>query len=311
MTDVVAVGEPLIQLNAVTPGPLRYVNYFEKHVAGSEANFCIAVVMNGLSCALMARVGRDEFGRNIVEYLRGRGVETAHIREDPEAPTGIYLVQRHYPVPNKSVLVYYRRGSAGSRLSPEDVDEEIVRRARIVHTSGITLAISDSAREAAYKAFEAAKSRSFDTNIRPALWRRPEDAREAVLRTLKYGVEVLVTDPDDAKIALGATDPDEVYKRYRELGVQILLYKEGPRGAYVFYEGARYFKPAYDVRVEDPTGAGDAMAGTFVALYLRGMSPERALDHATAAAALVVAARGDNEAVPGPEEAEELLKALR
>lgn len=310
MTFLVALGEPLIQLNAVTPGPLRYVNYFEKHVAGSEANFCIAATMAGARCGLIARVGNDEFGRNIVEYLRGRGVDVSRVKVDEEAPTGVYFVQRHYPVPGRSVLVYYRRGSAGSKLSPDDVDADYVKAADAVHSTGITLAISDSAREAVYKAFELAKARTFDTNIRPALWRRLEEAREAVLKALRSGVEVLITDPDDTRVVLGVVDPDEAYRRYRELGVEVLLYKEGAKGAYLFQEGEKYFKPSYSVHVEDPTGAGDAMAGTLVALYLSGVEPRRALDLATAAATLVVTTRGDNEAIPTVADAERLLSSL-
>lgn len=310
MTRLVALGEPLIQLNAVTPGPLRYVNYFEKHVAGSEANFCIAAIMAGAYCGLIARVGDDEFGRNILEYLRGRGVDVSRVRVDKEAPTGVYFVQRHYPVPGRSVLVYYRKGSAGSKLSPDDVDEEYVKTADAVHSTGITLAISESARAAVYRAFELAKARTLDTNIRPALWRRLEDAREAVLRALRMGVRVLITDPDDTRIVLGVVDPDEAYKKYRELGVEVLLYKEGAKGAYVFHDGEKYFKPSYPVPVEDTTGAGDAMAGVFVALYLSGVEPRRALDLATAAAALVVTVRGDNEAIPDVRDAERLLSSL-
>ncbi|MEL9990041.1 MAG: bifunctional 2-dehydro-3-deoxygluconokinase/2-dehydro-3-deoxygalactonokinase [Thermoproteus sp.] len=310
MTFLVALGEPLIQLNAVTPGPLRYVNYFEKHVAGSEANFCIAATMAGARCGLVARVGDDEFGRNILEYLRGRGVDVSHVKIDGEAPTGIYFVQRHYPIPGRSVLVYYRRGSAGSRLAPEDVDPDYVKSADAVHSTGITLAISETAREAVYRAFSEARARTFDTNIRPALWRDLGEARRAVLKALSYGVKVLTTDPEDTKVVLGVADPDEAYRRYRELGVEVLIYKEGAKGAYLLHEGGKYFKPSYPVHVEDPTGAGDAMTGYFVALYLGGVEPRRALDLAAAASTLVVTVRGDNEAVPSPQDAERLLASL-
>ncbi len=309
MTWIATLGEPLIELNALTRGPLRYVQYFEKHVAGSEANFCIAAVMFGARCSLVARVGDDEFGRNVVEYLRGRGVDVSHIKFD-NAPTGVFFVQRHYPVPGRSVMFYYRRGSAGSRLSPVDVDEALIKAVDAVHSTGITLAISDSAREAVHKAFEIAKRTTFDTNIRPALWRNLEEARVAVLDVLRRGVEVLITDPDDTEVVLGVREPEEAYRRYRELGVEVLLYKMGARGAYVYRGDEKYFKPAYSVPVEDPTGAGDAMAGVFTAMYLSGAELEKALAYAVASSALVVTVRGDNEAIPDVKDAEALLRAL-
>lgn len=307
MVDVVALGEPLIQFNSFTLGPLRFVNYFEKHIAGSELNFCIAVIRNHLSCGLIARVGNDEFGRNIIEYSRSQGVDVSQIKID-DSFTGIYFVQRGYPIPLKSELIYYRKGSAGSKLSPEDVNEDYVRTAKLVHSTGITLAISESAKDAVFKAFELAKKRSFDTNIRPKLW-TPEKARETILKLLgKYDVEVLITDPDDTKILLGVTDPDEAYRKYKELGVKTLLYKLGAKGAVVFKDNLKVFKEAYKVPVEDPTGAGDAMAGTFISLYLQGKDLEYALHHGIVASTLVVMVRGDNEMIPTTEDAERFLK---
>lgn len=307
MVDVVALGEPLIQFNSFTLGPLRFVNYFEKHIAGSELNFCIAVIRNHLSCGLIARVGNDEFGKNIIEYSRSQGVDISQIKID-DSFTGIYFVQRGYPIPLKSELIYYRKGSAGSKLSPEDVNEDYVRTAKLVHSTGITLAISESAKDAVFKAFELAKMRSFDTNIRPKLW-TPEKARETILKLLgKYDVEVLITDPDDTKILLGITDPDEAYRKYKELGVKTLLYKLGAKGAAAFKDNLKVFKEAYKVPVEDPTGAGDAMAGTFISLYLQGKDLEYALHHGIVASTLVVMVRGDNEMTPTTEDAERFLK---
>ncbi|AAK43293.1 sugar kinase [Saccharolobus solfataricus] len=312
MVDVIALGEPLIQFNSFNPGPLRFVNYFEKHVAGSELNFCIAVVRNHLSCSLIARVGNDEFGKNIIEYSRAQGIDTSHIKVDNESFTGIYFIQRGYPIPMKSELVYYRKGSAGSRLSPEDINENYVRNSRLVHSTGITLAISDNAKEAVIKAFELAKSRSLDTNIRPKLWSSLEKAKETILSILKkYDIEVLITDPDDTKILLDVTDPDEAYRKYKELGVKVLLYKLGSKGAIAYKDNVKAFKDAYKVPVEDPTGAGDAMAGTFVSLYLQGKDIEYSLAHGIAASTLVITVRGDNELTPTLEDAERFLNEFK
>ena len=311
MVDVVALGEPLIQFNAVTRGPLRYVSYFEKHIAGSELNFCIAVVRNGLSCGLIARVGADEFGRNVMEYLRGVGVDISRVRIDSSSYTGVYFIQRGYPVPGRSEIIYYRRYSAGSRLSPEDVDENYIKGSILVHSTGITLAISESARSAVFRAFELARRRSFDTNIRLKLW-PAEEAREHILKLMRrHDIEVLITDEDDSRILVNTGDGDEAYRKYRELGVGLVIFKKGARGATLYYENTKIERQAYRVPVEDPIGAGDALGGTFVALYLKGRSYEYSFDHAIAAASLVITARGDNELIPTEEDAEVFLNNMR
>jgi len=304
--DFVAIGEPLVQFNALTKGPLRFVNYFEKHIAGSELNYCIALARNGLSAGLIARVGNDEFGRNIIEYARSQNVDVSQIKID-DSFTGVYFVQRGYPVFNKSELIYYRKGSAGSRLSPDDIDENYIKKSRIVHSSGITLAISESARNAVFKAFELAKYRSFDTNIRLKLWNEEEAKKHIMELFKKFDVEYLITDPSDTRILLGVTNPDEAYRIYRKQGIKVLLYKLGPEGAIAFDENNKFFEKSYDVLIEDPTGAGDAMGGTFIALCLKGETISKALKHAMSAAALVLTVRGDNENIPNYDDAEKIL----
>ncbi len=306
MQEVAALGEILIQFNSFTPGPLRYVNYFEKHIAGSELNYCIAITVIGNKCYFIGRVGDDEFGRNAIEYARGRGVDVSYVKIDPEAPTGIYFVQRHYPVPDKSEMVYYRKNSAGSKLSPEDLPEELLKRVRLVHSTGITMAISESAKQAVLRAFELAKSRSFDTNIRLKLW-SADKARETITKVLD-NLEFLITDADDSKILIGENDPDKAAKIFTEkYGVKYLVYKLGPKGAVVYHEGRKYYAPGYNVRVEDPTGAGDALGGVFVSSILNGYTPENAIKYAVVAATLVVTVRGDNENIPTLKDIEKFL----
>ncbi len=99
--DIVAVGgePPLVQLNAVTRGPLRHVQYFEKHsTGGSEANVCVAAARLGMRSGLITRLGNDEFGLFIRDWLRGGegGVDVSRVVMDGEHPTGIYFVQRGY-----------------------------------------------------------------------------------------------------------------------------------------------------------------------------------------------------------------------
>lgn len=115
MPEVVALGEPLVQFNAVTDGPLRHVTYFEKHATGTEANVCVALVRLGVSCGLITRLGADEFGLFIYNWLRGgEGVDVSHVKFDTERPTGIYFVQRNYPIPGVSDVLYYRRGGSAA-----------------------------------------------------------------------------------------------------------------------------------------------------------------------------------------------------
>ncbi len=128
MAKMVTLGEILILFDPITPTPLRHVNYFEKHVAGNEANYCVAFIRQGNECGIIARIGKDGFGHNAIEWLRGKGVDVSQIKIDDSSLTGIFFIQRHYPVPYKSDSIYYRKESAESKLSPNDVDEKCQKR---------------------------------------------------------------------------------------------------------------------------------------------------------------------------------------
>lgn len=310
VVDVVTMGETMIQLNAFTSGPLRYVNYFEKHAAGTESNVAVGAVRMGYSAGWISRLGDDELGRYIHGFLRGEGVDVSRVRFDPDAATGLYFVQRDYPMPGKSVVYYYRRGSAASRLGPGDVDEEYVSSARVFHTTGITVALSASCREAVDRAIGLAREGgvrvSFDTNIRLKLW-SPEEAREALLGYVGQA-DTLFTDVNDSRILLGKEDPSEAAAELLSLGPGTVVVKMGGEGAYAATSGGESaFRPAHKVPVIDVIGAGDAFDAAFLCSRLRGFDLERSLEMANAAGALCVTVRGDVEAIPTLEDVERFL----
>jgi 2-dehydro-3-deoxygluconokinase/2-dehydro-3-deoxygalactonokinase len=305
MAELITMGEALVQFNPLMKGPLRHATLFERHVAGAEANVAVAVVRQGRRAAFIGRVGDDEFGVCIENWLRGEGVDTTWLRRDPEAPTGIYFVQRGYPLPRRSVMVYYRRGSAGSRLSPEDVPEELFKIARILHFTGITPALSQSAREACGRAVELAQrfgvAISIDTNIRPVLWPSMEEAVRVLMPMIERA-RFLFTDPTDAGILVGEEDPERIIDVFRGLGVETVVVKLGERGAMAASGSEKARAEAIQVDVEDPIGAGDALAGTFLACQLAGKSLFESLRRATLVGSLVTTVRGDQEMLPTARE---------
>jgi 2-dehydro-3-deoxygluconokinase/2-dehydro-3-deoxygalactonokinase len=303
--DVVTLGESLIQLNAVTRGPLRHVTLFERHVAGAETTVAVCVRRQGLSSGLITRVGDDEFGKCILNWVRGEGVDTSQIRVDTEAPTGIYFVQRGFPIPSESKMFYYRKGSAGSRISPSDVDPDYLGAAKLFHTTGITPALSETALEATRKALEISISNnlivSFDTNIRPVLWGSIDNAVR-VLTPMIEKVDILFTDPRDASILLNVQDVDQMIDGFLKFGVETVVLKMGRKGAIAANRREKVSVQALEVYVEDPIGAGDAFAGTFITSRLKGRSLEESLKRAVIAGSLVVTVRGDEECLPSEEE---------
>lgn len=314
--DVVTLGECLAAFVATTPGPLAEASIFERHVAGAEANVAVGLARLGRSVAYIGRVGDDGFGTAIVRRLRGEGVDLTHLRVDPEARTAVMFRERR--VLGAMDVVYHRAGSAGSRLSAEDVDtassDGLFVGARWVHLTGITAALSPSARAATERARALARdvgaTVSLDVNLRRRLW--SEDDAAPVLRTLASGVDVVLGSIDELALVAGTDqdgDPAEIVAAVAELGPATVVAKLGAGGALGLEAGGRaVHAPAFDVPiVVDPVGAGDAFCAGFIAGRLEGTDLATALRMGNACGALVVAASGDQAGLSDRAELDRFL----
>lgn len=307
--DLVTLGEAMVQLNATSPGPLRHVRTFEKHAAGSELNCAIAASRLGLKTAWIGKLGCDEMGEFVLATARSEGVDTTAVIRDEEAPTGLFLIQRGYPLPDSSSSIYYRKGSAGSRLSASELDGSFIAAARIVHFSGISLAVSDDLRGACWtlvdRASESGSLISFDVNFRRKLW-DPSEGLAEIERALSVA-NVAFCGFDDAAILFGIDTPEEALKALRSYGPQRVVVTTGAAGALMESGGRVIEGRGRRISVVDPTGAGDALAATVLAGLVHGWSDAKTIDLACTVGSIVCSVAGDFEGVPSKQQ----LEALR
>lgn len=314
--EVVTLGECLVSLVATARGPLAEASTFERTVAGAEANVAVGLARLGRRAALVGRVGDDGFGTAIRRRLAGEGVDVAGLSTDPAAPTGVMV--RELRVLGPPEVLYLRRGSAGSRLSPDDVRAAADRfaEARWLHLTGITPALSATARDAVATAIELARTHglsiSLDLNLRRRLWTEAE--AEAVLRDLAARSDVVLGSLDEAALVadLGAdASPAAVAAGVRALGVRTVVLKLGASGALALDgDGPPVARPAFPVpSALDPVGAGDAFSAAWIAARIEGRGPAETLERANAAGASAVATIGDLTGLPTRAELDRLVAA--
>ena len=174
--SVLTVGETMALLDPLEDGELRLGMPLTLRFAGAESNFAIALARLGIDVAWISRLGRDPFGDLILAAVEREGVDTRWVQRD-DAPTGLFCKWRS---DGRSHVTYRRAGSAASRLRVGDVPDEALDGVQVVHLTGITMAISESARELVLDVARRAKERGatvvFDPNFRPALPDTPEAA---------------------------------------------------------------------------------------------------------------------------------------
>jgi len=293
-SKVVCVGEAMIVLTPADDVPLSAAATFVRSVGGAELNVALTLARLGVPTAWLSRLGDDGFGRHVADVARSAGVDIAALEIDGARPTGLY-VKAPGTAPDgsrRSAMLYYRDGSAASALSPADLDRpgvaSLLADAGVVHVSGITPGLSDSAAafcDALPDALAPSTRLSVDLNYRPALWRHRDDAP---LRRLLTRADEVLLGADEAAAVLGTTDPDALLRALP--GARRVLLKQEEHGVLVLSPEGRLHVPALEVDVVEPVGAGDAFAAGYLAgrWYELDVRSAVVLGHRCAAAALVV-----------------------
>ncbi len=299
MTRVVTLGETMVALSGEVVGPLRHADHLAVGVAGAESNVAIGLARLGITVSWVGRVGDDEFGRRILRELRAEQIDLSSARIDPEAPTGLMLKEQRTTA--STSVVYYRAGSAGSRLSADDLPAETIAGAELLHVTGITPALSASTREATFAAVAIARDAgtrvSFDPNHRTALWSVEEAV--PVYRRLLGDAEVVLATEDEAATIIGERGAPEVLaRRLAAFGPRQVVIKRGADGAVAVVDDVVMTIPARPAEVLDPVGAGDAFAAGYLAALLDGEEPAEALDLGAVLGAWAVSAHGDWAGLP-------------
>lgn len=295
---VVTLGETMAVFAPDHIGPLRHTRTMSLSIAGSESTVAIGLSRLGRTAVWIGRVGADELGTLVESRLRGEGVEVHAVR-DEDAPTGLMIKERR--AAGARGVLYYRSGSAGSRLSVVDVPDGLIESAELVHVTGITCAISESAAGTVRASIAAARACdvvvSLDVNHRRRLWTDAEMVR--TIGSLLSEVDVLFASEDEARLLEPeGLDHADLARRLAERGPATVVLTLGAGGAVSFTAHGILPVPAVAVEEVDPVGAGDAFVAGYLAGLLRGDSEADRLRRACAVAALSVSTQGDWEGLP-------------
>lgn len=302
--DILAFGEAMVEFNQTgQEGGRLYLQGY----GGDTSNFAIAAARQGARTGCVSALGDDPYGRLLRALWQAEGVDQASVRTDPAAFTAIYFVTHdergHH-------FHFFRAGSAASRYAPADLPCERIARAKLLHLSGISLALSATACDAGYAAIETARAAgvavSFDTNLRLKLWSL--DRARAVMSDVMRRVDLCLPSLDDVSAITGLTDPDAIVDHCLALGARVVALKLGAQGALVASAQERHRIAPFPCTPVDATGAGDTFGGAFVARWIAGDSLRDAGRYAAVAAAL--STQGYGAVAPIPR-ADEVRAAMR
>ncbi len=288
------------------PGRLRHAPSLELKIGGAESNLAIALSRLGLSAGWISQLGEGDPGQLVLDRIRGEGVDTSRVVRLDGYPTGLYLRERLGP---EVRVYYYRHGSAAAAMAPGYFDAAYLQRARFLHLTGITPALSSECRRftrwAAGQARENGVRLSFDVNYRSKLW--PEKAAREFAEEMIPETDLLFVSAEEAA-ALWGQESAEFLRELAGGGPEEVVLKKGGAGSLALIGGELLEHPPFEVPAVDPVGAGDAFAAGYLAGHLWGLGPEERLRAANAMGAYSVMTLGDYEGLPGRRELEAFLE---
>ena len=293
-TDILALGEAMVEFNQTGEASGRvYLQGF----GGDTSNFAVAAARQGAKVGYLSALGDDVYGAMLRAMWREEGIDDSGVATDADAFTAVYFVSHDASGHHFS---FFRRGSAASRLTLAQSQLAALAQTRVLHLSGISLAISATARATCFAAIRAARAAgamvSFDTNFRATLW--PLATARAATDEAIALADICLPSYDDLAVLTSLDSPEAMVAHCLGLGARIVALKHGANGAWLA-DAARQVRIApHPCRPVDATGAGDAFGGAFVARIVAGDDLETAGRYAAATAALSTEGYGAVAPIP-------------
>ena len=292
MADLFTFGELMALFMAMDTDSVKTASQYQLSAAGAEANVAVAAHRLGIDVHFHSKVGADYLGDAVISMLQREGLKTDHFVRSPNYNGALV---RNRGQEEKLDVTYLRKCAAASTFQPTDIDEDVLAKSKWLHTTGITAALSESARNTVAHAMDIARKHgvrtSFDLNIRLKLWSK-EEAGKALFE-LAHDLELLSGGVDEYEIVFGGGDPESNLKIAASRGIKTSIMTNGPEVMRILDRGERFDFAPEKVKIVDPVGSGDAaMAGTICGI-LAGLSLKDAIKQGSKCGAMVASVLGD------------------
>ena len=299
--DIVTIGESLIELSSDIS--LSLANSLDKYYGGDTLTTAVAARRLGSKVGYITRVGCDYFKEFLLDSWQAEGLDISQVKLSGES-NGLYLMAR--PKDGDKEFSYYRKKTAATRLSIEDISEKYIENAKIFYTSGIAQSLSLSAKEAVKKAFTIAKEKGVVTAYDPnytELITSPEDAKECFDEVIGDVDILFLNIKNDSSKIFEDISPENVIKYIWDMGVGTVVIKSSKdNGYYTGYGGDIVFCNFFLKNVVDTTCTGDAFNGGFLHAIASGNSPFEATKLGSVVAGLQAQGIGAIRSLPTEKE---------
>ena len=298
--DIAIIGECLIELS--TNGSLADTSTLNKFYGGDTVTTAVAIARLGGNVTYLTQIGNDGFKEFLISSLEKEKIDTSLIKTNDEQ-NGMYIVS--HTLDNKEVL-YYKRKTAATKLSVEDINTEILKNLKLVYSTGVVQSLSASSRELVKESFRLAKENEVLTAYDPnytSCFMNSEDTKEFFEEIIDYTDIVFLSLKNDAVRLYELDSVDKIMNYFWDRGVKIIVIKSHiDNGYYTGYNGEISFTEFYNTqKTIDTTASGDVFNGGFLYAITNGYTPSDATKFASVVSGLQTQNYGAIQSIPYKE----------
>jgi len=329
----------------LVPGHILEMSGVDISTGGSVANTGLALYRLGIEPILLGKIGKDLFGKVILEILHGENIEFEKYMIISHDDSSSYTIVLNPPDTDRIFLHY---PGSNDTFQASDIPYDLIKSARLFHFGYPPLMkrFYQNNGEELVQMFSKIRSLGMITSLDMAM-PDPEtpsgriDWRKLLKKVLPY-VDIFAPSLDELLYMWNKKDYpqwisgqkvltlDEVSELSRELidcGVSLVMIKLGKAGLFLrtsklnnnFYLSSmgiesqkwslrQLYSTCFETRVIGTTGAGDATIAGFLSQIIQGSTPEEAINIATATGACCVEARDATSGIKSIKEIKERMR---
>ena len=306
--DIIAIGEGLVELSSNSS--LIVSETFNKFYAGDTLCAAVAALRMGSDVGYITKLGNDYFGEYLLDAWQLEGLDTSQIKL-ANGQNGVYFIAK--TVNGDNQVQYYRKKTAATQLSIDDINFSYIDGAKMVYATGFVQSLSLCCNEVIQKIFEYARQNgilvAYDPNFSAKVWSK-EEALEAFESVAQYTDIVFLRDDSDAEALFGTRSVDEIIKRISDMAISTIVVKEYKKGVHIVHNGDRQFLPYIEREIVDATGCDAAFNGAFLHSLLQGSSPMISAKFANTLSMLQIQKMGAIKSIPNAASVKNLFREI-
>lgn len=307
--DLITIGESLIEFSSNES--LTFADNLQKYYGGDTLCSAITVLRLGGKAGYITKVGLDPFKDYLLDCWQNEGLDISQVKL-VKGYNGIYFIAR--PVDSEKEFSHYRKKTAATYISAEDIDEEYIKNSKIFFATGLSQSLSLNTKEAVNKAFKIAKENNvvcaYDPNYSESVW-SAADAKEAYEEISDCVDIIFLNQLRDGEKLFGIESPEKLIKYFWDSGVQTVVVRSAKdNGCYTGANGNIIFDEFKNQEIVDATSTGDAFNGAFLYGLSQGMSSFESTRLALAAGSLQALGIGAIKSIPNREQVFAKLKEM-